>query len=147
MNYSYFYKIIINKKTIFYLLLGILIFIILSQMYYLKPTILEGNAIRRAIKRARKKAQEAANKAREEAERQAESARRQAEAAARQAEEEARRQAEEAARQAQEAARQAEEAARLAEQLAIENAINNLLEPIRILKNAVSNTLNSLTNI
>jgi F0F1-type ATP synthase membrane subunit b/b' len=147
MNYNYLYKIIINKKTIIYLLLGILIFIILSQMYYLKPTIFEGNAIRRDIKRARKKAEEAANKAREEAERQAESARRQAEAAARQAEEEARRQAEEAARQAQEAARQAEEAARLAEQLAIENAINNLLEPIRILKNAVSNTLNSLTNI
>jgi predicted RNase H-like nuclease (RuvC/YqgF family) len=153
MNYSYLYKIYINKKTIFYLLLGILIFIILSQMYYLKPTIIEGVSVNDAVRRARREAEKQKKKAEEEAEK----ARRKAEAEARKAEAEAKRvaaeaaaaqaAAEEAARQAaEEAARQAEEAKRLAEQLEFENAINKLLEPIKNLKNVVSNTLKSLTN-
>lgn len=164
MNFSYIYKI--HKKIILSLLSGILIFIILSQIYYLfNYTVVEG--IKDPTKKYRDKAKDIANdagktgqniagqaeeEARQQAEaaaRQAEETKRQAEEAARQAEEEARKQAEEAAKKAEEEARkQAEEAARLAEQqlLELENVLNKLLKPIKDLKNVAVNSLSSLTN-
>ena len=134
----------IYKNTIIYLLLGIFMVIILSQIYYVKNNIKEGKSVFRKIKKGVSKAVNTVSDAAKEAE---EAARREAEEAARQAEEAARRQAEEAARAAEEAARQAaeearrqaEEAARLAEQLNIANALNDLMRSLVSFKNVALN--------
>jgi chromosome segregation ATPase len=191
MNYNYLYKIIINKKTIFYLLLGILIVIFLIQTYYLNTRIVEGifkkikktankvgdtgkgvvNDIGNVINDLTKelsKVEEARNIARDtrnalqselnnaendingwrrsELDHQnwlnaARDVNRQLKDILENTKNDINKQMEAAAKAAE------EEAKRLAEQVEFENAINNLLQPLRNLKNAVSNTVNSLTNM